>query len=298
MNRRLLAPAIVIGLGLAVGASTAVAQSWREITSSRVVRGEAHLDVAVEFASGTFRLHPGSQNQLYRIDAMYDEDSFESTTRFDAGATQLQIGITPRDLREGPKIDDESPQYLDVALSTAVPLSLDLKFGAAQSAIELGGLSIRRVNIKTGATSSSIGFDRANQIACEALEIAVGAAELVAEGLGYARCQTIKLAGGAGEVTLDFTGRWDDTFVTSAEIMMGLGVLNLRIPEDVGVELRMSRLFASFDRERFEKRGANWVSTNYDQARATLQLHIRAVLGEVNVEWIPVGPQGASPARD
>jgi len=291
MNRRLLAPVIVAGLGLAVGSSSTVAQSWREITSSRFIRGEAQLDVAVEFASGTFRLHPGNQNQLYRIDAMYDEDSFESSTRFDPGATSLQVGVTPRDVRDGPKIDDESPQYLDLALSTAVPLNLDLKFGAAQSAIELGGLSVHRVSIKTGASSSSIGFDTTNRIVCEVLEIAVGAAELVAEGLGYSRCQTIKLAGGAGEVTLDFTGSWDDAFVTSAEVMMGLGVLNLRIPEDVGVELRMSRLFASFDREQFQKRGSNWVSTNYDRARATLKLHIRAVLGEINVEWVPVGPQ-------
>ncbi len=292
MNRRVLVTVVVAGLGLAITSSTALAQSWREITSSRLVRGEAQLDIEVEFASGTFRLHPGSRNQLYRIDALYDEESFESTTRFDPKAADLHIGITPHDLRDGVELDDESPQYLDVALSPAVALSLDLKFGVAQSVIALGGLSVHQLHVKTGASNSSIGFDQANRVVCEKLEIAVGAAELVAEGLGYARCRTFKLAGGAGEVTLDFTGRWDDAFVTTAEITMGLGVLNLRIPEDVGVELRMSRLFASFDSERFEKRGSNWVSTNFDQARATLKLHIRAVLGEINVDWVPLDPAG------
>jgi hypothetical protein len=276
-----------VALGFLLGwATTAHGQSWREVRSSRFVQAEQQLSVEVVFTSGTFRLLPGSPERLYHVEAMYDEDHFESATRFDTDARRLKVEVTPDDLRDGVELDDESPQYLNVALSPEVPVALDLKLGAAQSEISLGGLAVERLAVKTGASTSIVQFDRPNRIRCEKLEIAVGAAEFVAEGLGNAHCNTVELTGGAGDVTLDFSGAWTDAAVLQAELTMGLGVLTLRIPDDVGVELEMSRLFASVDRARFVKRGSHWFSSNYDSARATLRLHVRAVLGEVNFDWV------------
>jgi hypothetical protein len=262
------------------------AQSWRTFTTSRQVRGESQLDVEIEFVSGTLRIHPGVRGSLFRIDAKYNEEMFESSTSYDPRGSRLSVKITPDDFDGAIDLDDDSPQYLDLALSPAVPVALDLKFGATKSEIELGGLAVHRAEVKTGASETSIGFERPNRVPCSELSIAVGAAELTVHGIGNSRCEHVKLTGGAGDVTLDFTGSWPMGSRTEADVTMGFGSLTLRIPQNVGVELTMSRLFASFEDEGFEKRGSHWVSANYDDAHATLRLHVRAILGDVSVDWV------------
>ncbi|MGD8727520.1 MAG: LiaF-related protein [Gemmatimonadales bacterium] len=277
--------AVCIGIALAVTPQFANGQSWQTLSTSRQVRGESQLLVEVEFASGTLRLRPGRSESLFRIATRYDEDWFDFATDYDPRAASLRVKLAPEDL-DDIELDDDSPQYLDLELSPTVPVSLDLKFGAAKSTIDLGGLALHRADIKTGASEAHIGFERSNRVRCEELSVAVGAAELIVTGIGNARCQRVKLAGGAGDVTLDFTGDWDPGTHTEAEVTMGFGGLTLRIPEDVGVELTMNRLFASVETTGFEKRGSHLVSTNYDDARATVKLHVRAILGDVSVDWL------------
>ncbi len=286
MNRAVLWVGAYVALVLAASPDLADAQVWRTISGSRQVRGESRLDVEIEFASGTLRLHPGVRETLFRVEARYDEQTFESSTSYDPRDAHLAVKVTPGDHGRNLDLDDDSPQYLDLALSPAVPLSLDFKFGVARSEIELGGLAVHRAVVKTGASSGRIGFDTPNRITCEEFEVAVGAAELTVYGLGHARCEQVKVAGGAGDVTLDFTGSWLAGALTEADITMGFGSLTLRIPEDVGVELTMNRLFASVEKQGFVKHGSRWVSENFDDATATLELRLRAFLGDIAVDWV------------
>ena len=242
----------------------------------------------VEFASGRFRLGPGTPSSLYRIQTTYDEDGFEFEANYDQRSSRILTRVTPHDGHGDLDINTDSPQLLDIALSPAVPVTLDLKIGAATSTIELGGLAVRRASVKTGASDSRITFGSPNRIACDELEIAMGAAELTVVGLGSARCERLKVAGGAGDLTLDFTGSWEPGAVLESNLTMGFGSLTLRVPEDIAVELTMSRLFASVEREGFVKRGDRWLSPNADEAVATLQLHVRAILGDVSFDWVPV----------
>jgi hypothetical protein len=228
--------------------------------------------------------------QLYRSRTRYDADLFKSATSYDAERNQLDLALTPRDLSDDFEVEDENyPQELELALSPAVPLTLDLEFGAAQAEIDFGGLSVASAHIKTGASGSAVRFSEPNRIACGNLEIAVGAADFLIEQLGNARCARIEAAGGVGTVTFDFTGEWPQGFTSNAEITVGLGELSLRFPEHLGVAIKMNRLFASFERQGFAKRGSEYVSENFDEATAHLELEITAVMGGVNVEWVPAG---------
>ncbi len=276
------------GIALCLSSQAALAQSWRNVSTSRQLREEERLTVEVEFASGTFHLGPGTTASLYRIRATYDEDRFESETTYDQRSSHIFAKVTPHDGHGDLDMDADSPQLLDIALSPAVPITLDLKIGAATSSIELGGLAVRRASFKTGASESRIAFGSPNRVACEEFEIAMGAAELTVSGLGSARCERLKVAGGAGDLTLDFTGTWEPGTALDSDVTMGFGSLTLRVPEDIAVELTMSRLFASVEREGFIKRGDRWLSPNRDGAVATLRLHIRAILGDVAFDWVPV----------
>ena len=273
-------------VALSAAAVAADAQTWKSGTASRQLRGEQHVEVQVEFAAGMFTLHPGSAEQLYRSRVRYDADHFASRQSFDSERSKLSFALTPLS-GDNIDFDAEQTQELDISLSPAVPLALDLAFGAAKADIELGGLSIESAHIKTGASGSVVRFSEPNRIACRRLELGVGAAEFLIEHLGNARCALIEAAGGVGTVALDFTGDWPADFTTQAEVTVGLGELVLRLPRDLGVTIEMNKFLASFEPQGFVREGSRYRSENFDEATAHLALEINAVMGGVSVEWVP-----------
>ncbi len=286
MSLRRLLPVAAVG-ALALLPSLAAAQTWQTVTASRRVQGEQRLRVEVMFAVGTFRLGPAAGAALYQADIMYDAEWFEPQADYNAQRQRLELAVVP-DLERGLDIHDyhDTRQHLTVEISRAVPTALELEFGAATAEIDLGGIRLQRAEIKTGASESVVTFDSPNPIVCARLEVGVGAAEFTVAGLGNARCRRVEVAGGIGEITLDFTGEWDPGVNTRAEIVTGLGTLNLRLPVGLGVEVDIDRLFAGFEASGFVKRGSRYFSHDYDAAEQKLRLDIKAALGDVNVEWV------------
>lgn len=279
--------AAAVGAGLLLGAGIADAQTWRSGTATRQVHGERSLRVEVELAAGTFLLGPGSPGTLYRANVRYDADQFVSSTSFDAEASRLAIALKP--IGDDGHFDpgDQPEQRLDVALSPAVPAMLDLRFGAATAHLELGGLSLESVALQTGASQSAIAFSAPNRVACHRFELEAGAAEIDVTGLGNSRCEHITVSGGVGEVLLDFTGRWLEASATDAEVTIGLGALTMRFPEGLGVAIEVERFLASFEDRGFVRQGSRYISAGFEEAGAQIAIRLKAVFGDVNVEWVP-----------
>jgi hypothetical protein len=73
---------------------------------------------------------------------------------------------------------------LDLRLGPQVPLDVDLKFGAAEAKLELGGLRLRNLEISTGASATTLSFSKPNQESCDRAEFEVGAARFEVIGIG------------------------------------------------------------------------------------------------------------------
>lgn len=287
MRLRTLIPVLMLGGLAAAGAPNfAAAQSWSTRSLSRRSLGEDLLEVNVKFASGALRLRAGSPTSLYRAELRYDADHFEPTAAYDAGSGTLRLGVEGDSDRDGWEMSQESGQYLDVELSPLVPLSLHVEFGMAVGMIDLGGLSLSRAEIASGASETVVAFSEPNRIRCERLEVAVGAAELIVRELGNARCASIEIAGGAGKMTVDLTGEWDAGLDTQIKLTVGVATLTLRVPENLGVAVELTRLFAGFESSGFTKRGDRYFSNNYDTAETKVALAITAALGDVDVVWL------------
>jgi hypothetical protein len=257
MSLRRLLPITTVG-ALLLLPSLAAGQTWQSVSGSRRVHGEERLRVEVEFAVGTFRLHPTDGNTLYHTDILYDAEYFEPRIDYDARRGRLNLGVIP-EVESGLDLDyDDTEQYLTVGLSRSVPTSLELKFGAARAEIDLGGIPLERAEIKTGASESVISFDEPNPIVCDRLEVGAG-------------------------------GQWDGAVNTRVSIVMGFGEVNLRLPIGLGIEVDIDRIFAGFEASGFVKRGSRYISHDYDGAEQKLRLDIKAALGDVNVEWVEGG---------
>jgi hypothetical protein len=165
-----------------------------------------------------------------------------------------------------------------------VPLNLDLKFGAVQANVELGGLRVRQLHVATGASETDLVVSSLNRDRCAFADFEVGAAEFTATGLGNLNCERFKMAGGVGDVTLDFNGAW--RIDSDVEIDMGLGSLTLRVPRGLGVSVRKTGVLASFDSQELVKRGNTYYSENWNKASNRVSFNIDAALGSIRMVWV------------
>ncbi len=263
----------------------ASAQDYRTTTASRRRTGESALSAEVEYGVGKFRLVSATGPLLYRISLRYDASLFRPVHQYDPAVRRLRVGIEGLEERIKPSKRDLPEQQLEVALSPEIPLELELAFGAGSAEIELGGMSLRRAAVRTGASETTVSFAQPNRMRCDELRFEVGAIDIRVSGLGNARCSTIELKGAAANVTLDFGGEWPDSGSVTVDLAVGMGSLTLELPTSIGVSARVDRFLASVDRSRLQRRGERYYSADYDSAAVKLDLNVKAALSSLELRW-------------
>lgn len=278
MSSRLLLVALTTALG---GPADALAQDWRTITQTRRHTAEAMLEVDVEYGAGQFALLPADAGTLYRATLRYDAEDFEPQVEYRDG--RLEVGVDGHN-RGFDRNDDDETGRLALALGSAVPLDLDLAFGAVEADLELGGLRLQSLKVATGASETELRFSDPNPERCRSIDLEVGAAAFRVRGLGNANAEQFHLEGGVGDIVLDFTGEWRQDM--QAEIAMGLGSLEVQVPRGLGVRISQDSFLASFDADGFIRRDGDYYSEAWDNADRRLTLNIDAAFGSVDVRWV------------
>ena len=276
--------AVSLGLALLAWAGLAQAQTRRPFATFRQLHGETRLAVRLEYAAGDLRVAPGPASNLYRMDLSYDQDRYIPISDYDAANGSVILGLRPAG-EGGVRVvsRDQLAQLATVSLSPTPDLTLDLALGAANSNVELGGLRISNLRVKTGASRAVIRFSQPNPVRCELATIGAGAAEVSVLGLGNSRCDDIQFEGGVGKVLLDFGGAW--TSSSRVEVKMALGEVTLRLPRNAGVRLRMDKFLSSFEPVGLVRRGNEFQSADYDRRPHHLDLDLTTAMGGVNVTW-------------
>jgi len=280
LRRSLAILAVLAGVAALPAAATAAAQDWRTLNTRRQVAGEKDFRVNVEFGAGVLKVEPAGAGDLYHAAIRYDAEIFEPVANYENGV--LRIGIsgtarTKRRIREG--------SQLTLGLGTNVPLDLRFAFGAVEADIELGGMNVRTANISTGASETRLRFSQPNRARLQRLDLAVGAADFTATGLGNANAERIVFKGGVGDIVLDFGGTWRGD--TQVEVSMGVGSLTLHLPRNIGVRIERETLFVSFDPRGLEKRGNGYYSEGWENAKRRLSISLKGALGSVDIRWLP-----------
>jgi hypothetical protein len=267
-------------LAVVCEASVARAQDWRTIGTLRQFNGEESLSVNVEYGAGRLTIRPESGNLLYRATLRYDGNVFRPLNRYDDSNRHLQIGVQGGSFKGG----NLKAGKLDLAIGTTAPLDLALKFGATEADLDLSGLRVREASLETGASETRVRVSRPNPEECSDARFQIGAARFEATGLANLNCENISVAGGVGEVILDFSGEWRTD--STVDVDMGLGSLTLRVPKGLGVSIRKTGVLAAFDSEGLVKRGNVYYSENFQNAGHKLNVTIDAALGAIKVQWV------------
>jgi hypothetical protein len=274
--RSLIALAAAAALGLP---SLAQGQSWRDVTMSRQLESNDPVRVYVEYGAGRFTVRSMDEGLLYRMHLRYDEERFEPVS--DLSGNVLRLGA--ESVGRGVDFDKHSGE-LEIELARGIPMDLDLEFGAVRADIDLGGLALTDLDLSTGASESTVDVSEPNPSTMGSARFEVGAAEFTARGLGNLNAERIEVDAGVGELTLWLDGRWQRD--AALALNMGLGSLELRIPEGLGVRLRKDSFLTSLDSEGLVKRGDAYYSLDWEDASRKVTIDLDAAFGSVSVVWI------------
>ena len=182
--------------------------------------------LTLSFGAGKLTLSPGPQGaNLVEGSALYNIADLKPEIQNSGGSIEIRQG----DFKSLPPLSDIKNEW-DLKLSDA-PLDLVVQAGAYKGNLELGGLALKSLSVRDGASNVNLSFREPNQTEMSLLRYETGASDVKLTGLANANFSTLTFSGGAGNYTLDFSGKLQRDAVVTIEA--GLGDLSLVIPKDV-----------------------------------------------------------------
>lgn len=271
----------LVNLGDASGCS---AQAMRTFSVTRPTGAERFLHVTLDFSGGSVLMMPAPAGQLYGMRVRYDPARYEPLQQYDSRTGILRLGLESVG-GMGVRVTSHAQleQLARFEFAANVPLALYATLGASDATIDLGGTQLTELEIRSGATRTTVDFSRPTHGTCKSATFTVGASQLDVQHLAQAGCAALRVDGGAGRATLGFGGEWrrDATLVVD----LALGGLELQIPRGTGVRITGQRFLAPLAGEGFEKSGDTWTTPGFDQAAHKLTVELKTSIVRTHVEW-------------
>ncbi len=224
------------------------AKAGPEIKESITVAdpGSDETRVSISFGAGKLTLSPGAKN-LVDGTTVYNVEDLKPEIIQDGNSIEIRQG----NFKSLPPFDGMKNEW-DLKLGSA-PMDLVISAGAYDGTLELGGLALKSLDVKDGASHVDLAFSEPNPIEMSVLQYATGASDVRLTGLANANFSTLTFSGGAGSYTLDFSGELQQDAVVT--VNSGLGKLSLIIPENVNTKVTVSSAAVNIDH------GSSWTQS-------------------------------------
>ena len=257
----------------------------QEEEQSIPVGGAEEAVVEVVFGAGELTIEAGPASELFSGHFAYNVEQWAPEVTYGDGVLRIRQGGTDKDDWGIPTQDlSDVRNEWELEFSPATSLEMDLKVGAGKGTFDLTGLQLTALDLDAGAGDFEVRFDEPNGVEMDRLTVDAGASRLQAIGIGNAGPAQMKVQGGAGEITLDFTGDWPGS--ANVDITAGVGALTLRLPDDVGVRVELKGGLSDVEAPGFAKDGDAFVNDRLGDAET--ELLIEVVLGVGSVRLIEV----------
>ena len=276
---------------LFVTASPAVAQvggieGYKEIGRTT----ETELNVVLSSSFGTIVITRGEpENILVAESAAHRHGNSRMhvsyTIRDRVGYLDLALGVGHDEHKSGSfHVSDFSGGKWILRFSDAIPVSFDIELGVGKGDFDLSGLRVNDFALSTGASEVNLSFEEENRSSIDNISIEAGVCKFIGRNLGNADFKRFQFEGGVGSSILDFSGKLRGE--VDLDIKVGLGVLTIVVPEEVGARLFyeeswISKLDYASD---FQPVANNeYISDNYNRASGKMNIRIDSGIGSVRV---------------
>ncbi|HIF57287.1 MAG: toast rack family protein [bacterium] len=264
----------------------AIVQNSQTVTTSQKLEDTDEKRVSIEFSAGRLAIRSIDEGLLYRLKLRYKKDYFKPVT--DLSGNRLHLGVER--IRKGFSgisnwNSSGGGNEFDLELTREVPMDLHINFGAGSAELDLGGLALTGLEFNTGASESRIKVSAPNREQILKAQFNVGAADFQLEQLGNLNAEDIEINAGMGSFEISLDGSWQRDALISID--MGVGSLELHVPEDLGFQLLKNSFLTSLDGVRnLVKDGNAYYSLNWDEADRNVTVDLDGAVGSVTVRLI------------
>jgi hypothetical protein len=230
MNAKIISAILVLALAsLACGFSIDLPERQKagpEVKESITVADPKSDEtrLSLSFGAGKLTISPGAQN-LVDGTVIYNVKELKPEIQKNGNSIEISQG----DFKRLPPFDNMKNEW-DLKVSDT-PLDLTVQAGAYEGNLELGGLALKSLTVRDGASHVDVSFLEPNPTEMSLLRYETGASDVKLTGLANANFSTLTFSGGAGNYTLDFGGELQRNATVTVE--SGLGNMSLVIPENV-----------------------------------------------------------------
>ncbi len=243
--------------------------------------GAESAAVEVAFGSGELEVEAGVSDQLFSGHFRYNVERWAPEVTYEDGVLIVEQGSTKEDW--GIPTGNIHNEW-KLEFSPEIPLEMDFEIGAGDGELDFTGLQLSELDLNLGAGDFEVRFDEPNETEMSHLTLNTGASKLEVIGIGHAGPERVKVQGGIGDITLDFTGAWPHS--ADVQITAGVGSLTLRLPDDVGVRVETEGGLTNIEVSGLQRQGNTYVNDACGEAET--ELHIQVTTGVGNVKLIEV----------
>src|SRR5574340_55211 len=194
--------------------------------------GNEPAKVDVQMGAGKLNIAGGAAN-LVEGTIRYNVFAWEPKVTREGNLTNIHQG-TEKEIKIP---DDNVVNEWDLKLGST-PIDLAVSAGAYEGIMDLSGIALTNVNIKDGARKATIQINSQNPVEMDIFEYKTGPSQVKITGLGNANASTLKFDGGAGDFTLDFSGKLQRDLMV--DVKTGVSSLNIIIPNDIPARVTIS----------------------------------------------------------
>ncbi len=260
-------------------------------------KGEEELDATIDFGLGELKIAKGAgRDRLVEALLEYDADIVSPVIDYKVLGNRGRLKMYTEDIDDifvtswkKRKRHDESDfrrNSWDLAFSREVPISFDIDLGLGKGELDFTDLRVKDLRLECGMSDVTMEFRDINREVLQNLSIESGLGNVEIYGLGNARMERLDVECGLGSTVLSFDG--DLQNLVKGQISVGLGSVELQIPENVGVEIEAESSFlSSINLPDFDEidddvyRSENWRKSDY-----RIYLIVEIGLGSVDIDWI------------
>ena len=184
------------------------------------------INLKLRFGAGELTVNPGASD-LVDGTATFNYEELKPQVTADGSDVLLSVG--DGDINIFPGMNNIKNVW-DLKLGDQ-PMNLVIEGGAYDSNLELGGLSLTRLDISDGASDVDLNFSEPNPVEMSTFTYQTGASDVKITGLSNANFSLLDFSGGMGDYTFDFSGEIQRD--ASVKIETGLSNVIIIVPEGV-----------------------------------------------------------------
>lgn len=255
----IIVAALAISLGCAAGNFTVDTVTVGELNkeTQTVEVGDAEqVHVYIKMGAGELNINRGAET-LMRANFTYNVADWEPVVDYTVSDSSGRLSIRQPN-SELISIRSDIRYTWDLKFNEEIPLDMRIECGAGSGEVKLGQLNVTRLDAKLSAGDFII--DLGDNQSLEHLELDMG----------------------AGNVTVDLTGDWEQN--VEVYIQGGIGKTTLYLPKDIGARVIVNKAIGKINANGLTRDGDVYVNDAYGVSPVAIEINVQSGVGQTTLE--------------